>query len=70
MSLCDLSKCVEPYLQVDRVPYVPVRIGVVSRYQEGLTRMMTTITVEVFGEFRLTVSEKKLETLLMRAPEK
>ena len=43
--------------------------GVVSRSQEGLTRMMTTI-VEVFGEFVLTVSEKKTETLLMRAPEK
>ena len=43
--------------------------GVVSRSQEGLTRMMTTI-VEVFGEFRLTVSEKRTETLLMRAPEK
>ena len=43
--------------------------GVVSRSQEGLTRMMTTI-VEVFGQFGLTVSEKKTETLLMRAPEK
>ena len=43
--------------------------GVVSRSQEGLTRMMTTI-VEVFGEFGLTVSEKKTETLLMRAPDK
>ena len=43
--------------------------GVVSRSQEGLTRMMTTI-VEVFGEFGLTVSEKKTETLLMRVPEK
>ena len=32
--------------------------GVVSRSQEGLARMMTTI-VEVFGEFGLTVSEKK-----------
>ena len=31
--------------------------------------MMTTI-VEVFGEFGLAVSEKKTETLLMRAPEK
>ena len=41
--------------------------GVVSRSQEGLTRMMTTI-VEVFGEIGLTVSEKKTETLLMRAP--
>ena len=29
--------------------------GVVSRSQEGLARMMTTI-VEVFGEFGLTVS--------------
>ena len=43
--------------------------GVVSRFQEGLAIMMTTI-VEVFGEFGLTVSEKKTETLLMRAPEK
>ena len=43
--------------------------SVVSRSQEGLARMMTTI-VEVFGEFGLTVSEKKTETLLMRAPEK
>ena len=32
--------------------------GVVSRSQEGLTRMMTII-VEVFGAFGLTVSEKK-----------
>ena len=44
--------------------------GVVSRSQEGLARMMTTIIVEVFEEFGLTVSEKKTETLLMRAPEK
>ena len=43
--------------------------GVVSRSQEGLARMMTTI-VEVFGESGLTVSEKKTETLLMRVPEK
>ena len=43
--------------------------GVVSRSQEGLTRMMTTIA-ELFGAFGLTVSEKKTETLLMRAPEK
>ena len=43
--------------------------GVISRSQEGLTRMMTTI-VEVFGEFGLTVSEKKTEALLMRVPEK
>ena len=42
---------------------------VVSRSQEGLARMMTTIA-EVFGEFGLTVSEKMTETLLMRAPEK
>ena len=42
--------------------------GVVSRSQEGLTRMMTII-VEVFGAFGLTVSEKKTETLLIRAPE-
>ncbi|CAB1100244.1 unnamed protein product [Ectocarpus sp. CCAP 1310/34] len=33
---------------------------------EGLARMMTII-VEVFGGFELTVSEKKTETLLMRA---
>ncbi|CAB1097367.1 unnamed protein product [Ectocarpus sp. CCAP 1310/34] len=39
--------------------------GVVSRSAEGLARMMTII-VEVFGEFGLTVSEKKTETLLMR----
>ena len=43
--------------------------GAVSRSQQGLTRMMTII-VEVFGAFGLTVSEKKTETLLMRAPEK
>ena len=43
--------------------------GVVSRSQEGLTRMMTLI-VEVFGAFGLTVSEMKAETLLMWAPEK
>ena len=43
--------------------------GVVSRSQEGSTRMMTII-VELFGAFGLTVSEKKTETLLMRAPEK
>ena len=43
--------------------------GVVSRSQEGLTRMMITI-VEVFGAFGLTVSEKKTETLLRRVPEK
>ena len=42
--------------------------GVVSRSQEGLTRM-TTIIVEVFEAFGLTVSEKKTEALLMRAPE-
>ena len=43
--------------------------AVESRSQEGLTRIMTTI-VEVFEEFGLIVSEKKTETLLMRAPEK
>ena len=43
--------------------------GVVSRSLEGLMRMMTLI-VEVFGAFGLTVSEKKKETLLMRATEK
>ncbi|CAB1103101.1 unnamed protein product [Ectocarpus sp. CCAP 1310/34] len=43
--------------------------GVVSRSAEGLARVMTII-VEVFGEFGLTVSEKKTETLLMRAKDK
>ncbi|CAB1116553.1 unnamed protein product [Ectocarpus sp. CCAP 1310/34] len=43
--------------------------GVVSRSAEELARMMTII-VEVFGEFGLTVSEKKTETLLMRAKDK
>ena len=43
--------------------------GVVSRSQEGLTSMMTTI-VEMFGSFGLIVLEKKTETFLMRAPEK
>ena len=37
--------------------------------QIGAPRMMTVI-VEVFGAFGLTVSEKKTETPLMRAPEK
>ena len=43
--------------------------GIVSRSPAGLAKMMTVI-VEVFGAFDLTVSEKKTETLLMRAPEK
>ena len=43
--------------------------GVVSRSQEGLTRMMTLI-VEVSGAFGLTVLDLKAETLLMWAPEK
>ena len=43
--------------------------GIVSRSPAGLARMMTVI-VEVFGAFGLTVSEKKTETHLMRAPEK
>ena len=43
--------------------------SIVSRSQQGLTRMTTNI-VEVFGALGLTVSEKKTETLLMRAPEK
>ena len=34
------------------------------------TIKMITVIVEVFGAFGLTVSEKKMETLLMRAPEK
>ena len=42
--------------------------GVVSKSAEGLARMMT-IVVEVFGEFGLTVSEKKTETLLLRVKE-
>ena len=44
--------------------------GLVSRSQEGLTRMLTIIIVEMFGAFGLAVSEEKTETLLMRAPEK
>ena len=43
--------------------------GIVSRSPEGLARMVAVI-VEVFGAFGLTVSEKKTETLLMRALEK
>ena len=43
--------------------------GIVSRSPAGLARMMTVI-VEEFGAFGLTASEKKTETLLMRAPEK
>ena len=43
--------------------------GILSRSPAGLARMITVI-VEVFGAFGLTVSEKKTETLLMRAPEK
>ena len=44
-------------------------LSLVDREVEFCVLMMTTI-VEVFGEFGLTVSEKKTETLLMRAPEK
>ena len=43
--------------------------GIASRSSARLARIMTVI-VEVFGAFGLTVSEKKTETLLMRAPEK
>ena len=43
--------------------------GIVSRSPAGLARMIAVI-VEVFRAFRLIVSEKKTETLLMRAPEK
>ena len=43
--------------------------GIMSRSPAGLATMMTVI-VEVFGAFGLTVSEKKTETLLIRAPEK
>ena len=42
--------------------------GIVSRSPAGLARMMPVI-VKVFGPFGLTISEKKTETLLMRAPE-
>ena len=42
---------------------------IVSRSPAGLATMMTVI-VEVFCAFGLTVSEKKTETLLIRAPEK
>ena len=43
--------------------------GVVSRSVEGLARMMTVV-VKVFAEFGQTVSEKKTETLVKRAPGK
>ena len=43
--------------------------GIVSRSPAGLARMITVI-VKVFGAFGLTMSERKTETLLMRAPEK
>ena len=43
--------------------------GIVSRSPAGLVRLMTVI-VEVFGAFGLAVSEKKMDILLMRAPEK
>ena len=43
--------------------------GIMFRSPPGLARMMTVI-VEVFGAFGLTVSEKKTETLLVRALEK
>ena len=43
--------------------------GIMFRSPPGLARMMTVI-VEVFRAFGLTVSEKKTETLLVRAPEK
>ena len=39
---------------------------IVSRSPAGLARMMAVI-VEIFRAFGLTVSEKKTETLLMRA---
>ena len=44
--------------------------GIVSRSPAGLLARMMTVIVEVFGAFGLTVSEKKTETLLMRALEK
>lgn len=40
---------------------------VVSRSAERLARMMTVV-VGVFAEFGLTVSEKKMETLVMKLP--
>ena len=43
--------------------------GIVFRSPAGLARMITVI-VEVSGAFGLTASEKKAETLLMRAPKK
>ena len=43
--------------------------GIVAGSPAGLAKMMTVI-VEVFRAFGLTVSEKKAETLMMRAPEK
>ena len=43
--------------------------AVVSRSPEGLARMMSVV-VQVCGAFGLMVSEKKTETLLMRAPAK
>ena len=42
---------------------------IVSRSPAGLARMMAVI-VEIFRAFGLTVSEKKTETLLMRALKK
>ena len=39
--------------------------GVVSKFADGLARVMTVV-VEVFQEFGLTVSGEKTETLLMR----
>ena len=50
------------------MPYADDAV-IVSRSPAGLARMMTVI-VKVFGAFGLTVSEKKTETLLIRAPEK
>ena len=42
-------------------------VSIVSKSAEGLAKMMTVI-VPVFEAARLTVSEKKAETMLLRAP--
>ena len=43
--------------------------GVVSKFADGVARMMTII-VEVLREFGLTVLERKTETLLMQVKDK
>lgn len=44
--------------------------GVVSRSAEGLARMTTTVVIEIFAKFGLTLPEKETETFLMRLPVK